>query len=233
MLELLTAPYTLLDAKLTKFYGFGSATGSEMVVTPRPADWGVGLLSQGAILALKSTNRDTSPTQRGHFIRDRVLCFDVPPPPPAVGQIPEPTGNETTRQRYEEVHAANPACASCHKLMDPIGFGFEHLDATGRFRATEAGLPIDVSGRVAPTQRGEKEVLFAGPAELAGELAQREAAGACFGAHFASFAFGLDRHDTGCLVQSARSELGQGKLSVLDFMLQIVTAPHFTKRVDG
>ncbi len=229
---LLTAPYTLLNGTLREYYGYGTATGAAFELTERPANWGVGLLSQGALLALKSTNRDTSPTQRGHFVRSRILCYEVPPPPPTVGNLPPPTAANTTRERYEDLHAANSACASCHHLMDPIGFAFEHLDAAGRFRELDNGFPIDDSAYIAAVAQGEKEVPVEGPTELASELANRESAGACLGAFFASFSFGFDQQDSACLVSSAREKLASGDLSVLGYFTAITTAPHFAARVD-
>ncbi|MFT3926867.1 MAG: DUF1592 domain-containing protein [Myxococcales bacterium] len=230
MNELLTAPYTMLDPTLASFYGYGASDQTGFTLTQRPSDWGVGLLAQGALLSLRATNRDTSPTQRGHMVRERILCFDVPPPPPTVGKIPDGTGAETTRQRYETLHAANASCASCHRLMDPVGFGFEHLDATGRYRTSENGFSIDDTGMLVATSKGVSDVAFQGPTELADQVANNEVAGACLGSYFASFAFGLDRHDTSCLVENARERLGKGEQSILDFMLALVDAPHFTQR---
>jgi hypothetical protein len=198
--ELLTAPYTMLDARLSAFYGYGSVVSGEFERVTRPDNYGIGLLAQGALLALKATNRDTSPTQRGHAIRARILCTEVPPPPPNVGNLPEPTAADTTRQRYEQLHANNDSCSGCHRVMDPIGFTLEGLDATGRFRAQENGFDIDDSGLIVATAGGEEDVAVTGPTELAEELADREAAGACFGAFFASFSFGFDEHDSACLV---------------------------------
>ena len=94
----------------------------------RPADWGVGFMSQGSMLSVLANGISTSPTRRGHMVRSTLMCTTVPPPPPVVDPIPEPTEAKTTRQRYEELHAGNAACSGCHKLMDPIGFAFEHLD---------------------------------------------------------------------------------------------------------
>src|SRR5690606_33667595 len=124
---------------------------------------------------------------RGVLVRERFLCHDMPPPPPVVGDLPEPTGNETTRERYEEIHAGNPSCAGCHSLMDPIGFAFEHLDASGRYRETEAGLPIDDSGYLAAL--GGEDIPFEGPTELAVALAERPEVATCVASYLASYAY--------------------------------------------
>jgi hypothetical protein len=232
IVELLTAPYTMLNARLAAFYGYGTAATDGFELTSRPEGWGVGLLAQGALLALKSTNRDTSPTQRGHAIRDKVLCNIIPPPPPAVGNLPEPSAALTTRERYEDLHANNAACAGCHRAMDPIGFTLEHLDATGRYRAQENGYDIDDSGEIVAMTENDEDVTVEGPVELAEELVNREAAGACFGAFFAAFSFGFDQQDSACLVSTPRERLAAGDLSLLDFLTELSAAPHFTARVD-
>jgi hypothetical protein len=190
------------------------------------------LLAQGTVLSLKATNRDTSPTQRGHLIRDRFLCNEIPPPPPVVGDLPAPTAAKTTRQRYEELHAANVACAGCHRAMDQIGFTLEGLDAVGRLRTQENGFDIDDSGIIVAMKSGEEDVKVTGPTALADELVTRESVGACFGAFYASFSFGFDQKDSACLVSTSREKLASGDLTLLDFLTAITSAPHFTSRVD-
>ena len=90
----------------------------------------------------------TSPTLRGVFVRERILCQDIPPPPPNVDvNLAEPAPGaeaQTTRERLAE-HRENPVCAGCHAFFDPIGLSFEHYDGIGAYRDTENGLPIDAS----------------------------------------------------------------------------------------
>jgi hypothetical protein len=218
--ELLTSTETFVDATLAGFYGWGTPGAA----STRPEGWGVGLLAQGSLLTIGAGNLYTSPTQRGLLVRERLLCTDMPPPPPVVGDIPAPTGNETTRDRYEQ-HAADEACYGCHKMMDPIGFTFEHLDATGRFRATEGAFPIDDTGAVDDTP-------VTGPVELAALLADTPAVGTCVAAFMASHAYGLDHHDTSCLVTTPAARLAAGEIGLLDFYRSLASAPHFTRRTD-
>jgi hypothetical protein len=192
----------------------------------RPDGWGVGLLAQGSLLAINAGNAHTSPTQRGLLVRERFLCGEMPPPPPVVGDIPPPTGSETTRQRYE-AHAANPACSGCHEMMDPIGFAFEHLDAGGKYRALEAGFPIDATGHLAGSG-----VAFDGPVELASALAAQPETAACVASFVASYTYGLDHNDTSCLVTSLGDQLARGELGLLDYAIALTSTRHFTERVD-
>jgi len=104
-------------------------------------------LGQAAVIAAQSQTNRTSPTRRGVFILESLLCITPPSPPPGVKtDIPyDPT--KTTRQQLV-AHRANPSCASCHSLFDPLGFALEHFDPIGQYRATENGLTIDATGTV-------------------------------------------------------------------------------------
>jgi Protein of unknown function (DUF1592)/Protein of unknown function (DUF1588)/Protein of unknown function (DUF1595)/Protein of unknown function (DUF1587) len=227
MEKLLTAPYTFVDAKLSKFYGFGAATGTDFVKVDRPANWGIGVLAQGSMLAIESHSVTTSPTKRGFMVRARLMCNTPPPPPPVVNPLPEPTDAETTRQRYEMLHAGDPACKGCHNLMDPIGFAFEHLDATGRYRAKEGKYDIDDSGVVLGTTKGD--LPFKGPTELANAIAKLPEISECAATHIAAYALGANRDSAGCLIGGATEELRQGG-SLVDFFVRLTRSDHFRVR---
>ena len=206
--SLMTAPYTFVDATLAKYYGFGAATGTEFVRVNKPPTWGVGFMSQGSMLSVLANGISTSPTRRGHMVRSTLLCTAVPPPPPVVDPIPEPTEAQTTRQRYEQLHASNAACSGCHKLIDPIGFAFEHLDPAGRFRQKEGAFDIDDSAVITATSKGDLTVK--GPTELASALASLPELNDCMGAYLAAYALGLSHDSAQCLVSSATAELRKG-----------------------
>jgi hypothetical protein len=225
---LFTAPYTFVDSRLAKFYGFGAATGADYTRVDRPAGWGVGLLSQGALLAVEAHSLSTSPTKRGYFVRTRVLCGVVPPPPAVVGELPEPTGGETTRQRYEQLHVADPSCKTCHKMIDSIGFAFEHLDATGRFRAKEGQFDIDDSGVIAGTSAGD--IPFRGPTELATAVSKLPETAECLASYLAAYAFGVSQSNASCLVRGATQDLRSGA-SIVDFYIRMSRSEHFRSRV--
>jgi hypothetical protein len=226
--QLLTAPYTFVDGNLARFYGFGTAAGADFVKVDRPAGWGVGLLAQGGLLAVEAHDQATSPTKRGYLVRTRIMCRPVPPPPDNVPQLPEPTAAQTTRQRYEQLHAVEPACKGCHQLLDPIGFGFEHLDATGRFRAREGNVDIDDSGMLADTTTGD--VPFKGPTELAQAVAKLPETATCMASYMAAYALGVNQPNASCLVQSAANEL-RGGMSLLDYYIRMSRSEHFRTRL--
>jgi hypothetical protein len=224
---LMTAPYTMVDARLARFYGLPGA-GAGFTKVNRAQGTGLGLLSQGSLLAVEAHNVHTSPTKRGYFVRTRVLCGSVPPPPAVVSDLPASTGGETTRQRYEVIHQADPGCRACHKLIDSIGFAFEHLDAVGRYRAKEGSFDIDDSGEVSNTSAGD--LPFRGPAELATNLAKLPEVGSCMASYIAAFAFGVSQPNASCLVRSATEEL-KGGMSLVDFYIRMARSEHFRTRL--
>jgi len=148
VLDLLSANYTFVNERLAKHYGIPNIYGSRF----RRIEFGEdgtrgGLLRQGSILLVTSYPTRTSPVIRGKWILDNLLGVP-PPPPPAMVPALENTKvrkNATIRERLS-LHRANPTCAGCHKLMDPIGFALENYDAVGRWRTVDGGEPIDASG---------------------------------------------------------------------------------------
>jgi hypothetical protein len=133
-----------------------------------------GIATSGAILATYALPQRTSPTARGKFIAEVLLCKTVPLPPPGVDAT-LPMGAAVTASLREQLekHRANPACAACHGLMDPIGLGLEAFDSIGTFRATEKGKPIDASGEL-------DGAAFRSAAELGTRLREHASAASCF-----------------------------------------------------
>jgi len=185
-LDVFTARYAFLNADLAAVYGLPAPAGEfERVDFPAASDR-AGIAGEGSFLTLTSKPGETSPTARGLFVREQFLCQHVPDPPPGVNTNLPPLSAEkpqTLRERLGE-HVSNPSCASCHNLIDPVGFGLEKFDAIGRrqekVKATilpahmekdkkpiTVELPIDSSGRIA----GIPDSDFSSPQELGRVLA--------------------------------------------------------------
>ena len=148
ILDLLKADYTYLNERLAKHYGIGGIQGSHFRRVPvTPESRRGGLLRHGSVLSVTSYATRTSPVIRGNWILGNLLGTPPPPPPPDVPALPEKTISAalSVRERLAE-HRANTACASCHDIMDPVGFAMENFDAVGRWREYENGLPVDASG---------------------------------------------------------------------------------------
>ncbi len=150
VLDLLRADYTFVNERLAKHYEIPNIYGSHFRrVALGSGHVRGGLLGQGSIMTVTSYANRTSPVLRGRWILENLLGTPVPPPPANVPPLPENSPGAkvlTVRERMVE-HRKNPACASCHQLMDPVGLATENFDAIGRFRTqSEAGTPIDASG---------------------------------------------------------------------------------------
>ena len=175
LLELLTADYSYMTARLAKFYQLEKElpglTDTEFQQVHWPDNRRAGIMGLAGVLAMTSRYKETSPVLRGAWVLETMLGTPVPPPPadvPALKSDAEIGHKLPMRQKLAE-HRSNPACSACHKMMDPIGFGLESFDWMGRWRDTEVGgKPIDASGEL-PT--GEK---FNGPVELRQALLTRK-----------------------------------------------------------
>ena len=181
----LTAPYTYVPAEVAPLYGAGTpAADGKLMLDPTQR---AGLLTQPALLATFAKADSTDPVHRGKFIFESVLCGSVPPPPANVNITPPViTPNTTARQRFAE-HDASADCAACHTFMDPIGLSFENYDALGRWRATEGGEDIDVSGVLRGT---DVDGPFTGAVQLAQKLASSPQVAACAVRQLFRFTFG-------------------------------------------
>jgi hypothetical protein len=170
ILDLVGADYTYLNERLAAHYGIPGVTGPGFRrVTVRPESHRGGLLTHGSILMLTSHTTKTSPVLRGTWILETLLNSPPPPPPadvPPLDESPAEGRKLSTREKVER-HRNNPACASCHSRIDPLGFALENFDVLGRWRIEEEGTEIDASG-VLPS--GE---AFSGPEGLKKVLLDR------------------------------------------------------------
>ncbi len=145
---LFNADWSIANAELGSLYGLGQAPADWQKVT-LPADQRLGILTQPAFLVATSKATDSFPIRRGKVLRTRVMCGTVPPPPADLKVTPVALDpNLTTRERFLAHEQAGSVCAGCHSLMDPLGFGFENYDATGAYRTSENGKPIDATGEI-------------------------------------------------------------------------------------
>ena len=150
VLDLLNADYTFVNERLAKHYGIPNIYGPDFRRVPVPSDARRGLLGQGSLLLVTSNANRTSPVIRGKWILENLLGSPAPLPPPDVPPLeekPSATAGTSVRERIER-HRANPACAGCHRIMDPIGLALENFDAIGRWRTRDEGVTIDASAQL-------------------------------------------------------------------------------------
>ena len=149
VLDLLTANYTFVNERLARHYGIPNVYGSHFRrVTLGDNNPRRGLLGHGSVLTLTSYPARTSPVVRGKWVLENILGTPPPPPPPNVPALKEtPSGKVLTMRERMAAHRANPVCAACHNMMDPLGLSLENFDAVGRYRdRMEGNTGIDVSG---------------------------------------------------------------------------------------
>ena len=149
VLDLLTADYTYVNERIAKHYGIPNVTGNDFRRVTVP-DYRRGLLGHGSVLVLTSVADRTSPVMRGKWVMEVLLGSPPPPPPPNVPALEATSAAAagkllSTRERMEE-HRKNPACASCHRVIDPIGLALENFDPTGKWRIKDNEVAVDSAG---------------------------------------------------------------------------------------
>ena len=195
---LFTAPYTMANDKLAAFYGVSGPSGSDLEKVDLDPAQRAGIFTQASLLAVNAQSNQTSPVFRGKFVREKLLCQILPPPPDDIDINPPAVDpSATTRERYA-AHASDPACAGCHNLMDPIGFGFENYDAVGLYRTQEGTLPVDASGEVLGAD--DADGTFVGAVELAKQLAESDTVRQCVVTQWFRFGYGRaeEKKSDGC-----------------------------------
>ena len=182
VMELLSADYTFLNERLARHYDIPNVYGDHFrKVDLDPASQRIGILGHGSVLTVTSYATRTSPVQRGKWVLENVLGIPPPPPPDDVPALDENTSEvkiETMRDRMAQ-HRANPACAACHEVMDPIGLVMENFDAIGRIRNVNSDhLPIDTSGNLPGSKPlngviGLRNMLVQNPEAFVGTMSEK------------------------------------------------------------
>jgi Protein of unknown function (DUF1592)/Protein of unknown function (DUF1588)/Protein of unknown function (DUF1595)/Protein of unknown function (DUF1585)/Protein of unknown function (DUF1587) len=223
--ELFDGPSTFVNSELASLYGLPAPAGGDFTKVALPASGlRVGLLGQGSFLALNAHADSTSPTRRGKFIREVLLCQAIPPPPPNVKTElpPDPVGQppRTMRQKLE-THRASAACASCHALMDPLGLGLENFDAVGALRTTEVGQSIDASGDL-------DGVHFANPRQLADAIKNHPDVGTCLARGVFRYATGhVETDGEEPLIQALAGRLSADGYSFRSLLVSVIKSAGF------
>jgi hypothetical protein len=222
--ELLTARFTFANRRLGQHYGLPGAASlpaDQLVRVPLTGDRRGGILRQGSFLTFTSHSDMQSPVRRGKWVLEHLLCRPPPPPP---GNIPNfepgkvPTG--TLRQKLEQAHETRGAvCASCHALMDPVGFAFEHYDAVGAWREQDNGFAIDATGTLPDT-----DVAFDGAGALSAAIERDPRFLACVTRKLLTYATGramTDADERAIDDLAGRLRAGDGKLpSLIELVAQ-------------
>jgi hypothetical protein len=187
---LLTADYSFMNEELASFYGddvLDSVSGPEYRQVQVDPERRAGLLTSAGLMATHANINQSSPVFRGKFVREQLMCNTLPlPPNDLVIEPPQLDPTKTTKEQFEEI-GANPACAGCHTLMNPIGFIFEHYDGIGQWRDQQNGKNIDATGEVVQTD--DIDGNYDGAVELASALAGSTQVRECVSSQWFRFAY--------------------------------------------
>jgi len=235
--SVLTADHTFLNTELATFYGLpttGLTTAFKSVSLAGSTVREPGLLATGTIMNGYARPDTSSPTQRGHMVRSRMLCQDVNPPPPNLDTTFHPsTMPETTRDHFVNSHSTG-ACYSCHQYMDWIGFAFESYDGWGRHRTTENNLPINNSGTVYSDPKGASPNVtgLTGTNGLGSYLAASDDVRKCMLRYWTYFAYGSSSwSQDACTYDSIYTEASSNSFGLKASLMAIIHAKNFTQRV--
>jgi hypothetical protein len=242
-MELYTANYSYINADLAQLYGLPAPPEEFAKVTFPEGTERAGILGHAAFLALTAKPADTSITARGLFVRESFLCQQVPQPPPGVNaNLPTPTADKpmTNRERLG-VHLSSPSCAACHRLIDPIGYGFEKFDGVGARREKAkveipsfnrkegmktVELPIDATGYVLGINASD----FSTPRDLGKILAANAQCQECVVKQF--FRYSMGRHETAgdkAVIEQAAADFRKSGYRFQDMIVSLVKWSQFPR----
>jgi HEPN domain-containing protein len=226
VLRLLDANFTFVNDRLAKFYGIPGIEGSEFRMVSTNGQKRMGILTHASILAVTSNPTRTSPVKRGKWILENLLGTPPPPAPPGVPELEKSELKGTLRQQMEQ-HRADRSCASCHKLMDPLGMALENYDAIGRWRTTDRGQPIDTQGEL---PNGDP---VSGPGDLIKSLREKssELFVRCLTEKLLTYALGrgLEYYDR-CAVDKIMASTAKDEYRFSSLIYQIVTSDPFQRK---
>jgi hypothetical protein len=180
-----TSPSAFVDSNLAPFYGITAPQGSGLSPVSLDPTRHAGFLTMPGFIATKNPGLNRAPVKIGHFVRTTLFCQIMPPPPPGVPPPPaDPNLDEHSRFAQ---HESTAFCASCHKMMDPIGFGWSQYDVEGRFCPLDHGVTNDGSGQLTAT---DVDGTFIGAVQLGQHIAASHEVQQCFESRVAQYAFG-------------------------------------------
>jgi hypothetical protein len=228
---LLTTKYTITTQDVAReMYGVPSSG------IPRgfnrwdlPASQRLGVLTHPSLMSALGTEEEAELVQRGKFIRERLLCQAVPAPPPTVNAaFPLPDPNLTHRERFD-VHRADPTCNSCHRVLDPYGYGFEVYSAIGSWLSTDKGKPVDARGTLVGTSKGD--IAYDGPLDLISKLVALPDVQDCvLRQTFRFFAGRQEAPGDTCQLARAKASFDASKGNVLELAADIVSSDELITR---
>jgi hypothetical protein len=223
-LELISGTSSFANDTLAALYGVPAPGGSALQPVALDPAQRAGVLTMPAVLTMTSGPEQPNIVRRGVWLMENILCAEPPPPPNGVPPAPDAMAGESERERLAR-HRQDPSCASCHNLIDPLGFAFENYDALGAWRDTVAGAAVDNQGTL-PDGRS-----FAGIVELSGLLQESGEFGSCLSEKMASYALGRPiSSGEHCLMDAIGEQTVTPQSKLSDLLWAITTSDAFLLR---
>jgi hypothetical protein len=228
--SMLTSKTVFANAKLAPIYSMQAGafpTDNSFTSSDKADGTASGLLTLPAFLATQAKASESSPIYRGKFVREQLLCQELPSPPANVPQAPEVTPGASTRDRLKQ-HEVDSSCSACHVLIDPIDLGFEHYDAIGRYRTMDGGKAVDATGKLTGT---DVDGPFDGVGELGTKLAASAKVESCVATQWFRYSLGRGEQagDT-CSVQALQATFHAAGADLRKLPAAIVQTPAFLYR---
>lgn len=190
--ELLNADYVFVNQALASYYNLSGVSDDNIRKVLDTTGTRGGILATGAVMASHGHANESAPIPRGNFVRRRLMCQDLPPPPEELDtSFPDPDPNFTTRERFEE-KTGDPDCQTCHLYINGVGFGFAAFDGAGGYRTTDNGKPVNTYGQIYGLESllEDSSVAYDGVREMQQVLSQTDSSKSCLATQFYRFARG-------------------------------------------
>jgi hypothetical protein len=228
--SLLTSKTVFVNDKLAPVYGMQAAslpTDGSFTSAEKTDGTAAGLFTLPAFLATQAKATESSPIYRGIFVREQLLCQQLPSPPANIPMAPEVTPGVSTRERLKQ-HEMAMECSACHVLIDPIGLGFEHYDAIGRYRTMDGGKAVDSTGNLTSS---DVNGPFDGVVELATKLSASPTVEACVGKQWFRYSMGrAEGAADSCSVAAMAKTFHDAGTDLRTLPMAIVQTPAFLYR---
>jgi hypothetical protein len=228
--KLFTAPFSFVNARLRGIYGVAGGGSDRFEPVDLDPSQRSGILTQGSVLAMQAHPTKPAPILRGKMVRERVFCQTIDMPPPDVNMnVPEAPPGKTTSDTFRS-HVTEETCARCHRLMDPIGFGFSNYNGLGQFVTTENGASVDARGEVIKAST-DLDGTFQGAVELSKRIAASEHVKQCFAIQ--NFRYSLGRTEgnaDACSLQGAYDAFAAKDFTMTELMVALASSDSFRHR---
>lgn len=231
--ELFTANYVFVNSDLANYYKIANVTGTDFRQVVDGSGLRGGVLTLGAVMAAHGHSNETAPIPRGKFVRKRILCQDMPPPPTDLNtSFPDPDPSLTTRERFT-LRTAAPECQLCHKYLNGVGFGFENFDGAGAYRTLDNSKIVNSTGVILGLESlaGTDTTAYNGAKEMEQVIANSASAKACFAKQYYRFSRGYAEttSDTATL-KNLTQKFADSSYNLQELMVGVTQQNSFTLR---